>query len=334
MDEQRSWRDLLKVIINDTHERQRIASELGLNPITLVRWTTQAIDPRPQNLRRLLDVVPQHRDQLLELIRDEIGFEDFSNAEVDDSSKNIPAFFYASVFAARAATNDSMRYRTTCNMVLQQALGQLDPDHTGMSITVVRCMPSYEGDTKIRSLRESLGQGTPPWQADLEQQAMFLGAESLAGYVVASSRPYVTQNVDEDQGHVPLARARYERSSAIYPILYAGLIAGCIIVSSAQYNHFLSQSRLNLIKNYADFISVAFEPEEFYKPEQIELWMMPDQETQKKHFANFRQRVATVMLERARNKQAINTTEAEKIVWRQLENELIETMLHEDTDTL
>lgn len=334
MSEQRSWRDLLKVIINDTHERQRIASELGLNPITLVRWTTQDIDPRPQNLRRLLDVVPQYRDQLLELIRDEIGFEEFSNAVLDDSSKNIPSFFYMSVFSARATTNDSMRYRTTCNMVLQQALGQLDPDHTGMSITVVRCMPLYEGDAKIRSLRESLGQGTPPWQADLEQQAMFLGAESLAGYVVASSRPYVTQNVDKDQGQIPLAKGRYERSSAIYPILYAGNIAGCMIVSSAQYNHFLSQSRLNLIKNYTDLISVAFEPEEFYKPEQIELWMMPDQEIQKKHFANFRQRVAAVMIEGARNKESINTIEAEKVVWRQLENELIEAMLYENVSNL
>jgi hypothetical protein len=334
MSEQRSWRDLLKVIINDTHERQRIASELGLNPITLVRWTTQDIDPRPQNLRRLLDVVPQYRDQLLELIRDEIGFEEFSNAVLDDSSKNIPSFFYMSVFSARAATNDSMRYRTTCNMVLQQALGQLDPDHTGMSITVVRCMPSYEGDAKIRSLRESLGQGTPPWQADLEQQAMFLGAESLAGYVVASTRPYVTQNVDKDLGQIPLAKGRYERSSAIYPILYAGNIAGCMIVSSAQYNHFISQARLNLIKNYTDLISVAFEPEEFYKPEQIELWMMPDQEIQKKHFANFRQRVAAVMLEGARNKQFINTIEAEKVVWRQLENELIEAMLYENVSNL
>ena len=47
-------------------------------------------------------------------------------------------------------------------------------------------MPLHKGDAKIRSLRESLGQGTPPWQADLEQQATFLGAESLAGYVVPS----------------------------------------------------------------------------------------------------------------------------------------------------
>lgn len=333
MSEQYSWRDLLKVIINDTHEKQRIAAELGLNPITLVRWTTQETDPRPQNLRRLLDAIPQHRDQMLELIRDEEGFEEFSIAGLDDSSKDIPAFFCTSIFAARATTNDSMRYRTTCTMVLQQALGQLDPDRTGMSITVVRCMPSRDKHTKIRSLRESLGQGMPPWQADLEQQAMFLGAESLAGYVVASSRPFVTQNVDNDQTFVPLARSKYERSSAIYPILYAGRVSGCLIVSSAQYNYFLSQARLNLIKNYSDLIAVAFEPEEFYSPEEIELWIMPEQETQKQHFANFRQRVATVMREAARNKDALNTIEAEKIVWRQLEDELIEARLNQYATT-
>jgi hypothetical protein len=56
---------------------------------------------------------------------------------------------------------------------------------------------------------------------------------------------------------------------------------------------------------------------------------MPDQEIQKQHFANFRQRVAAVMLEAARNKHAINTIEAEQVVWRQLEDELIEVMLNE-----
>ena len=191
-----------------------------------------------------------------------------------------------------------------------------------------------DGETKIRSLRESLGQGTSPWQADLEQQAMFLGAESLAGYVVASCHPFVTQNVDKDQLYVPVARVRNERSSAIYPILYAGRVAGCLVVSSAQYNYFTSQTRLNLIKNYTDLIAVAFEPEEFYTPDQIELWMMPDQEVQKKYFANFRQRVADVMLQRARNRTPVSTIEAERIVWRQLEDELIEVKLKEDAAKL
>ena len=323
MDELHSWRGLLKMIISNPREKQRIASELGLNPITLVRWTTQATDPRSHNLRRLLDAIPQYRDQMLELIRDEDGFEEFSNAGLDDTSKEIPAFFYTNVFTSRAATNDNMRYRSTCEMILQQAIGQLDPDRSGMSITVVRCMPPPEGESKVRSLRESLGQGTPPWQTDLEQQALFLGAESLAGSVVSGCRSFVTQNVDEDYSTVPLSRVKYEKSSAIYPILYAGRVAGCIIFSSFQYNNFLSQSRLNLIKNYVDLFAVAFEPEDFYDPDDIELRLMPDQEVQKKHFTNFRQRVGAAMIEAARSNRAINTIEAERRIWRQLEDELI-----------
>ncbi len=329
MEELHSWRGLLKMIISNPREKQRIAGELGLNPITLVRWTTQTTDPRPHNLHRLLDAIPLYRDQMLELIRDEDGFEEFSNAGMNDTSKDIPAFFYTNVFTTRAATNDSMRYRATCEMILQQAIGQLDPDRSGMSITVVRCMPPRAGETKVRSLRESLGQGTPPWQADLEQQALFLGAESLAGFVVSGCRSFVTQNVDEDYSIVPLARVKYEKSSAIYPILYAGRVAGCIIISSFQYNNFLSQSRLNLIKNYADLFAAAIEPEDFYAPEDIELHMMPDQEVQKKHFANFRQRVGAAMIEAARDQHPINTIEAERRIWRQLEDELILAKLHE-----
>jgi hypothetical protein len=329
MSELHSWRDLLKVIIRDTREKQRIAAELGLNPITLVRWTTQETDPRQHNLRRLLSVIPQHRDQMIELIRDQDGFEDFSNAGLDDTSNGIPSFFYTNVFTARSTSNDAMRYRTICAMVMRDALGQLDPDRSGMSIIVVRCMPPREGETKVRSLRESLGYGTPPWQANLEDQAMFLGAESLAGSVVASSRSFVTQNVDEDHSTVLLAKSDYEKSAAISPILYAGRVAGCMIVSSHQYNYFLSQSRLDLIKNYSDLLAVAFEPEEFYDPENIELSLMPDQKIQKKHFTHFRQRVSDTVIEAARNKQPVSTIEAEKRVWRQLEEELIQLKLNE-----
>ena len=330
MSELYSWRDLLRVIIRDTREKQRIAAELGLNPITLVRWTTQETDPRQHNLRRLLSVIPQHRDQMIELIRDQDGFEDFSDAGLEDTSNGIPSFFYTNVFTARSTSNDAMRYRTICTMVMRDALGQLDPDRSGMSIIVVRCMPPREGETKVRSLRESLGYGTPPWQANLEDQAMFLGAESLAGSVVASSRSFVTQNVDEDRSTVLLAKTEHEKSSAIFPILYAGYVAGCMIVSSHQYNYFLSQSRLDLIKNYTDLLAVAFEPEEFYDPENIELSMMPDQKIQKKHFTHFRQRVSDTVIEAARNKQPVSTIEAEKRVWRQLEEELIQIKLNED----
>src|SRR6266568_2399549 len=76
---------------------------IGIKPITLSRWTNNDSDPRPQNLRHLLTALPQQREQMLELIREEHGFEEFSNAGIDDSALDIPSAFYNRVFAARAS---------------------------------------------------------------------------------------------------------------------------------------------------------------------------------------------------------------------------------------
>src|SRR2546421_2732218 len=323
MHEPETWRDLLRSIISEPHEKQRLSEQLGVRAITLTRWTSKESDPRPQNLRNLLNALPQHREQLLDLIRDEPGFEEFSNAELDDSSIEIPSAFYTRIFASHASTIESMRFWSITNLILQQAVGQLDPDRLGMGINIVRCIPRSEVDNRVHSLRESVGIGTPPWTGDLEQKAMFLGAESLCGYVVTLCRPAANQNVDDEQNLIPAHKVPYEKSAAVHPILFAGRIAGCLLVSSTQYNYFLPQARLALIEDYANLLALAFEPEEFYEPYEIELRVMPNQEIQKKHFANFRQRVANTMMEGAINKRPVNNLEAEQLVWQQLEEELL-----------
>src|ERR1700730_17105324 len=250
-----TWRALLKNLINDTREKQRLAEDLGIRAITLSRWANGESDPRPQNLRHLLTALPQHREQMLDLIREETGFEEFSNAGLDDSSIRIPSSFYTNVFSARSSTVESMRFWSICNLVLQQALGQLDPDRVGMSINVVRCMTAAASDKKVHSLRESVGTGTPPWPGNLEQKAMFLGAESLCGYVVTLCRPAANQNIDDPQNLTPAHPTEHEKSAAVHPILFAGRIAGCLLVSSTQYNYFLPQARLTLIEHYANLLA-------------------------------------------------------------------------------
>ena len=101
-----SWRGLLKTIISDPQERTRLSEDLGIRTITLSRWANNETDPRPQNLRHLLAALPQHREQMLDLIREERGFEDFSDAGIDDSSSEVPATFYTSVFSARSSMVD------------------------------------------------------------------------------------------------------------------------------------------------------------------------------------------------------------------------------------
>ena len=93
---------------------------------------------------------------------------------------------------------------------------QLDPEHVGISITVVLCMPPC-ADGKVHSLRENVGIGTPPWEGDLTAKALFLGAESLAGHVVSS---FHYENVDDlrNRTFVPAYQTEHEISSIAWPI--------------------------------------------------------------------------------------------------------------------
>ena len=272
MQEAQTWRKLLGTIIGNAKEKQRIANELGVKAITLTRWVSEESAPRPQNLRLLLNVLPGQREQLLDLIRKEEGLEEFSDVIKDDTSKNIPSDFYTSVFMSRASTTENLRYWSTCQIILTQALKQLDPEHLGMAVWVVRCMPPSGFYHKVRSLREGVGIGTSPWGGNL----------------------------------------------------YAGRIAGVFLVSSTQYNHFLSHSRGTLAQSYADLLALAFEPEDFYEPEDIALCVMPYHNEQKEYFAPFRYLVSKALKEAAQNNEPINNTEAEMRVWQQLEEQLIQ----------
>jgi hypothetical protein len=328
MQEAETWRELLATIIRDSKEKQRITEALNITPITLTRWINGESAPRPQNLRHLITILPLHREKLVKLLQDEQSVGDLAQIIPEESEKDIPAEFYARIFTARASTTENLRFWSTCNLILQQAIGQLDPNRLGICLWVVRCMPPSGPHNKVRSLRESVGLGTPPWVGNLEQQAMFLGAESLAGNVITLCRPGIIQNLDEEHNLMPAQRVEHEKSAAIFPILYAGRIAGVFLVSSARYSYFISQARTSLVQKYADLLALAFEPEDFYAPEQIALHVMPSHEEQKQYFAQFRQLIADTMITEAYRNRPANNVQADWKVWQRLEEELLQYASH------
>lgn len=327
MQEIHNWRELLGNFINDPQEKQRIAKELGVRPITLTRWVTNESEPRPQNLRRLLSALsPKQREQLLTLGDD--AFEDFSAATADDLPFEIPHETYKQAFDLNATTTDTQRLWSIGKLILKSAIQQLDVDHSGMAIRIVLCMtPDKEG--KIRSLREGIGTGTSPWPGDLEHQAMFLGAESLTGYAVTSCRPAIIQDINENRNLLPAQKVDFEVSSAAYPILFANRIAGCLLASSKQANHFTPQSRLTLMEQYANLIAIALKPEYFYPPDMIALRIMPSHERQKAYFTNYRKRVSDTIWDAMRQGTPISNIKAEELVWQQLEAELLQLAITE-----
>jgi len=72
MQKESSWRELLKDIIRNPAERERIATEVGVHPLTLQRWTSGESIPRPHNLKQLLAALPkQYRDQFHSLLEED-----------------------------------------------------------------------------------------------------------------------------------------------------------------------------------------------------------------------------------------------------------------------
>lgn len=315
--EPKDWRELLGWIASDPTGMQRLVQSLGVRDITIRRWVKRESDPRPQNLRRLLIALPEYRDRFVDLIP--LEFEDFADFAFDDPYQEIPPKFYTQIFQMRGTIGPTQLFWSLATTIISQALSQLDPENIGLAITVVRCMVTSRPDRKILSLRQSVGQATAPWPGNLEQSAMFLGAESLAGYVVSTCHPSEVQDYRDDNEALPGHQFEQEMSAAAHPILYAGRVAGCLLVSSVEPDYFLLPGRLNLISDYAHLMSLAFAPEDFIDPTRIELRIMPPHFEQKKYFATFRKRMTDARLKL----YGQHSVDAEQFVWEGLERDIL-----------
>jgi hypothetical protein len=318
-----TWRDLLRTIVQDTYEKQKIVQTLGINSITLSRWVNKASTPRLMYLRQLIPLIPlQYRSTMIDLIRHDFPNFSFISTETarEDDQDDIPSEFYGRVFNAYAVTPALQRSWSIMSLILQQALGQLDPQQVGMALTLVQCMPPSLDD-KVCSLRERSGSGTYPWSSSLEPYSLFLGAESLAGYVVGSCHQRVIQNSEEQQGVLPAHWVQWERSAAAYPIFRSDRIAGCLLASCTQPDYF-TPGRQKLLQQYAELLVMVFEPQEFYEFQRINLHVMPYYLLQEKYIASFRQRVSSLMREELRRGRSLSLKEAEVLVWQMVEQEL------------
>jgi hypothetical protein len=239
----------------------------------------------------------------------------------------IPAEFYNRVLYTIASTSKDVLFRLLTDMILQQALKHLDPNRLGMAIIVARCMPP-SGENKVRSLRESVGRGSPPWGDNLEQQSILLGAESLTGYAVMSLHLAVNQNLRDERMHAVGYRGQWEESAAATPIKRCGGVAGGLLVSSTQPDYFVP-ARCMLVEQYAALLALAFHCEDFYEPERIELGLVPSAQEQRSYFSGFQQRVLQLMREATREQRPMPYNQAEQIVWQQIEEELLRVSYHE-----
>ncbi|GCE19298.1 hypothetical protein [Dictyobacter kobayashii] len=232
-----TWRELLGKVASDPLEQQKILDALNINSMTLRRWINGETNPRPQNVRLLLNALPQYRKQLLMLLAVEFPFLNQENMLQDEQSALIPATFYVQVMTAYVSVSQHLRSSNVSNLILQQMLKQLDPNLDGMLIYVAQCVPPAEGQ-KIRSLRVVYGRGTPPWSTYVEYHQQFFGAESLVGYAVSLGHLTPLQSPEEIQRIFPDEQIDEVKSVVAAPILLANQTVGGIYIASTQRNFF------------------------------------------------------------------------------------------------
>lgn len=322
-----TWRELLATLIHNPVQRQYLVEQLEVNPLTLSRWINGETAPRPRSLRRLLELLPEQRSLFLELLEAEFGVEFVRSLALKDLSESfspeIAGSFYTRVLRTLATLPAALSFSSLCDLILEQALKQLDAQRLGMAIMVSLCLPPASGHI-VRSLLESLGRGTPPWNLHLEQDALLLGVESLTGYAVTVRHLVTRQRLGEEEPSLlPGYRDRWEKSAVAAPIARKGYIGGCLLVSSTQPDYF-SPVHQQLIQSYADLLALIFEPQDFFDPEYIRLGVLPPQTVQRTYLAEFQRRLLRIMSQAARDQQSLTVIQAQQLVWQQFEDELLQ----------
>jgi succinate dehydrogenase flavin-adding protein (antitoxin of CptAB toxin-antitoxin module) len=327
-----SWRELLRVLISDSTERDRIATAAGVRSITLTRWINGDSRPRSANLSQLIRAIPaQHQRQFQELLEQEEGPLSVLLGGETYQPEEIPFALVDEILRTRSNTPDPLRFWAISRMILQHALRHLDPESLGMAITVVCCMPPAR-DGKIHSLREITGYGTSPWKKDLESETMFLGAESLSGHVVTTCQPASVATLLDDTILIPSRRVAPEVSAAAAPLLEGGRVAGCLLFSSTQPNYFAS--RFKQVQSYTNLMALAFDSKQFYSTSLLDLKVMPALSEQQKHIAGFQRLVQHIMRTSLRKEETISYVLAEQMAWQQTEEALLHVAESRDTATI
>lgn len=326
-DEQKTpkWQEILAQAIDDPRERERIAQEAHVKPITLLRWMNNESRPRTENMRQLLRAMPLPiRPTFTRAVIDAFP-QLLAGPESLPASETLafpPSEFYARVLSAHAHTPPILYQQTMYDLLFQQMIEQIDPERQGMMVRLARCVPPLPG-RPVRSLRLMGGRGTPPWEREFDSATMFVGAESLMGVSLLRSRIYVLQERKTSQ-RISIHWTGPAQSAAAYPLLRNGRVAGCLMVASA-CSHAFSPTRLKLIENYAHLMALAIDPDLFFDANRIELHIMPRYEVQLPYIHSFRQRVAAILKEAEMMHRKLSSQQAQEMAWQEIEQELIDT---------
>lgn len=261
---------LRHILRHDRTEITRVARQLDVSENTIYRWMNATSEPRPAYLKHLIEVLPEHRNQLTHVINQTFpGVLDLLATGVREVQKDI----YRRVLElfTTDAESDARRWQIT-QTIFENALLHLDAERKGLAITYAKVMPARSDG--IHSLYEAIMRGNYPWPFALENHA-YLGSTTLAGTAAALQR-IQTWDSQQENKRLQVEVDAFERSACAYPVIRGGRIGGVLIISSSQPDFFADPVACEAVLEYAQVLSLAFPEEDFYPFSSLNLRPMPD----------------------------------------------------------
>lgn len=270
-------RDILR---HDRTQITRVANELEVSPNTVYRWMNGHSIPRPMYLRGLLDVLSEHRVNLVESIYK--TFPDTLDAHLP-AKREIHREIERQIREITATTEDDHLRMARIEEILFSHLSLLldSPGH-GLSITYAQLMPPQD-DGLIHSLREAYMRGSYPWPTHLEYRA-YLGSTAVTARAITTLRFATWEDVKEEERVLVTVDDR-EHSFCAHPVMRHGRIAGVLLISSEDMELLNDAHIMQISNDSAHLLSLGLRDSDFVSPEIVQLRPMPSPSWQHKRLS-------------------------------------------------
>jgi hypothetical protein len=315
-----AWRLLLQQSISDVEERQRIAEYLHINAATLLRWSHGVSNPHASSLQALVDVLPFPRGQIIAAIQQEYPELSFHAISAYNMPQHISIKFYNHVLDAHHQLPTAIHNERMCSLILRQLLIHFDPLEESTAVYIAQCTPPRPGQ-KVRSLYMAYGMGSASCPS-VENRHYFLGAESQTGNALQAQHLIMMPEYKVAVELYPSQRHKSIESAINYPLIHDGEIAGCLGVISTKPRAF-SLAHLELVRQYANLLVLAFDRDQFYRPDQIELGIIPPISCQAPYLFQFRHRMLQYITQANGEQQKLSWRDASIRTWQEVEEMLL-----------
>jgi transcriptional regulator with XRE-family HTH domain len=305
---------LQDILRRDRAEISRVARELEVSENTIYRWMNGNSVPRAVYLKKLPDVLSEHRSNLTFAINQTFG------KTIEPLSPGIPevgkGIYRHIIDLVTTVAEDGAYFWQISQAIFESAHQHLDAGHNGLAITYAFLMPPRADG--IHSLRELVMSGTEPWPSSLESK-IYLGSTTLAGTAVLLQRLQTWDSLDSEE-RFQVTVDDFECSACAYPVMRGGRLAGVLTISSALPGFFKDYTACGAVMEYAKLFSLALHERDFYPSSLLHLEPMPDLRWQRQELArSYVTRVITCA-----HKYALPRQEAEQRVQQEMELEFEE----------